>query len=513
MLKLWEAGRGPVALVTAACLAVSPAAPLVAAPQQSGTSSAKPAGPPVPPSVAVQQQQQQAAKPATPAPAKPGQAAAPAPPVDGGWPRAYQTPSGGKVLVYQPQVASWENQKHMVAYTAVSYEPKGAEKPALGTLKIESDTKVAVSDRLVNFAPLKITESNFPSLAKEHVQEVVAEVVKTIPQNDRVIALDRVLASVDRSQILPKNVEGVKADPPTIFYSTRPAVLVNVDGDPIWSPIKENDLKFAVNTNWDLFQHGPTQTLYLRNESSWLKAAKLEGPWTPAGKLPESFSKLPADANWKEVKAALPGKELKEKDAPTVFVSTKPAELILAKGGPLYSAVSGTGLVWVSNTESDVFRMGEKGAVYYLVSGRWFSAPDFKGPWTFATPNLPEGFKKIPLEHPRSRVLAAVPGTSQAVDAVLLAQVPQTARVNKKQLKAPEVAYQGDPKFEPIEKTTVSQAVNTDKDILKVGDLYYMCFQGVWFMAKGAEGPWEVTSSVPKQIYEIPASSSAHNVT
>ena len=29
-----------------------------------------------------------------------------------------------------------------------------------------------------------------------------------------------------------------------------------------------------------------------------------------AGKLPESFTKLPADANWQEVKAALPGKKL-----------------------------------------------------------------------------------------------------------------------------------------------------------------------------------------------------------
>ena len=76
---------------------------------------------------------------------------------------------------------------------------------------------------------------------------------------------------------------------------------------------------------------------------------------------------------------------------------------------------------------------------------------------------------------------------------MLLAQVPQTARVNKKELKAPEVAYQGDPKFEPIEKTTVARAVNTDKDIIKVGDLYYMCFQGVWFMAKSPTGPWEVT--------------------
>ena len=40
-----------------------------------------------------------------------------------------------------------------------------------------------------------------------------------------------------------------------------------------------------------------------------------------------------------------------------------------------------------------------------------------------------------------------------------------------------------------------------------------MCFQGVWFVAKAPTGPWEVTSAVPKDIYEIPASSPSHNVT
>ena len=70
------------------------------------------------------------------------------------------------------------------------------------------------------------------------------------------IALDRVLANIDTSAIIPKNVDGVKADPPTIFYSATPAVLVNIDGEPIWSPIPENDLRSAVNTNWDLFEHG-----------------------------------------------------------------------------------------------------------------------------------------------------------------------------------------------------------------------------------------------------------------
>jgi hypothetical protein len=165
-------------------------------------------------------------------------------------------------------------------------------------------------------------------------------------------------------------VEGVKADPPTIFFSTSPAVIVNLDGEPIWSPIKENDLKFAVNTNWDLYQHGPSSTYYLLNEGSWLKAADVKGPWTPAGPLPDSFKKLPAEENFKETKAAVPGKPLKT--APKIFVTTTPGELILTTGAPSYRLVTGTQLLWVSNTESDVFRYGKGGPVYYLVAGRWF---------------------------------------------------------------------------------------------------------------------------------------------
>ena len=210
----------------------------------------------------------------------------------------------------------------------------------------------------------------------------------------------------------------------------------------------------------------------------------------------------------------MPGKKLAANKVPKVFVSFAPAEMILLTGAPSYVLVEGTqNLLWVSNTESDVFRVGKTGPVYFLVSGRWFSAPDFTGPWTFATPLMPEVFQNIPLEHPRSRVLAAVPGTQQAAEAVLLAQVPQTARVNKKTMKAPDVAYQGEPKFQAIEKTTLEYAVNTDKQIIKFGDLYYMCFQGVWFMSKSASGPWEVATSIPKEIYGIPSSSPVHNVT
>ena len=53
------------------------------------------------------------------------------------------------------------------------------------------------------------------------MSEVAAEIEKAIPDDERVIALDRVLAKVDKSQIVPKNVEGIKADPPTISSARR----------------------------------------------------------------------------------------------------------------------------------------------------------------------------------------------------------------------------------------------------------------------------------------------------
>ena len=240
----------------------------------------------------------QAPATATPAkaakPAAAAKAAATPAPVDGGWPRAYTTPAGARLVLYQPQIASWDGQKHVVAYAAVSYEAKGADKPALGTVKVEADTNVALDERLVSFPKFKIAESQLRDGRREQVQEIVAEIDQG---GSRRGARDRARPRAGQRRQepdSPKNVEGVKADPPAIFFSTTPAVLVNLDGEPIWSPIKDNDLKFAVNTNWDLFEHEPDQDLYLRNDAAWLKATALEGPWTPAGTLPGQLQQAAA---------------------------------------------------------------------------------------------------------------------------------------------------------------------------------------------------------------------------
>jgi hypothetical protein len=111
-------------------------------------------------------------------------------------------------------------------------------------------------------------------------------------------------------------------------------------------------------------------------------------------------------------------------------------------------------------------------------------------------------------------VLVSVPGTEEAKDAVLLAQIPTTIEVDPVKAAAQaKVSYSGTPEFKPIEGTSLSYATNTNDKVIKVGDVYYLCLQGVWFISTTPEGPWTTANSIPKEVYTIPPSSPVYNVT
>ena len=159
---------------------------------------------------------------------------------------------------------------------------------------------------------------------------------------------------------MPKNVEGIKADPPTIFFSKTPAVIVNLDGEPIWSPIKDNDLKYAVNTNWDLFQHAPTNTLLPAQQRHVAEGDRRQGP-VVAGRHAARQLQEAAGRRQLEGRQGQPARQGDRGGGGAEGVRQH------AAGGAdsadrraqLPSWCQGTGLLWVSNTESDVFRHGQ----------------------------------------------------------------------------------------------------------------------------------------------------------
>ena len=436
-----------------------------------------------------------------------------APPVQpaGRWPRSFVARNGATVTINQPQIANWPNESSVTLYAAVSYLPKNAARPTVGTVVVEADTAVGLRDRLVHFSRVAVVDTNFPQLPAADVSEIVTVIERIVPPEGRTVALDDLLAAMTSQPVVPRNAAGLKADPPIVFVSKRPAVVVNIDGSPVWRTVSDNPLQTAVNTNWELFKDAKTTTYYIRDGRLWLAAPTLMGPWTRSA----APSYEPAAGGQRSAaKPAPPAARGATGRAPAVFVSRQPAELIVLDGEPIYRRVPGTAsLNWVSNTDSDLFREGAAGTIYYLIAGRWFAAPDLTGPWSFATQRLPADFSRIPLDHPRSHVLASVPGTPQAAEAVRLAQAARTARVNKKGLRAPAVEYDGTPTFVLIGDSTVARAVNTDRDVLKVGTRYYLCADGVWFSSATPTGPWKVIGAVPGSIYQIPPTSPAYRVT
>ena len=246
----------------------------------------------------------------------------------------------------------------------------------------------------------------------------------------------------------------------------------------------------------------------------WQTAVQLSGPWRFTSSLPSSLVSLVHDTSWSAVlKPAIPA-PAKNPEIPGIFYSTGPAEIILFKGAPQMAPVSGTSLQYATNTNSAIFFCSANSLYYYLAAGRWFSAPDLKGPWTYATLTLPGDFAKIPTDCPVAGVLSSVPGTEQAADAVMIAQIPTVTTIDPKQVPAVTITYSGPPKYIAIEGTSLYYIENTPDKVIKVDNSqFYACVGGFWYVSSSPQGPWVPATSVPPVIYTIPSSCPVYNVT
>src|SRR5438552_261695 len=393
---------------------------------------------------------------------------------------------------------------------AVSLTPKSG-KEVVGVVEMKGNTDIDNVAKVAVITNPQVTGTYFPSL-DQATKEKMEQLFKSFVPSTVSISLHRLIASVPKQEA-PAGVQ-LNNEPPKIFVGYRPSILLSVDGEPSLSEVPNTNLKFVVNTQWPLFFDNTNSSYYLAVGQQWLTTNNLDGQWSPTKKLPQEMSKVAQDKQWSDLKKMIPPPAKSGGATPAVFYSDKPSEVILFDGQPVYAQIPDTQLEYATNTNSVVFVFTPTQQFYYLTAGRWFSAMDLQGPWTYATPDLPADFAKIPLNSPASAILASVPGTDEAKDAVLLAQVPTTITVKPAEAQAKvKVEYGGDPKFEPIKGTSMTYATNTQDKVIKVGDVYYLCLQGVWFMSANAQGPWTTAKSVPQEIYTIPPSSPVYNVT
>ena len=421
-----------------------------------------------------------------------------------------------EIIKYQPQIDEWKDFKLIKARMAISIQQKGSEEePKYISIEFEADTVVDKEEGVVHIGPRRVRKLIFVD-AKDEAEE--AELKKILAkagdgQTPMKVNLAAMIANVDQTAVMNRDIT-VNLDPPPIFYSEGPAVMVSFMGDPDFKAVdpKTNKVLFGLNTNWDILMDVASSSYYLLIEDGWVMTKDLEkGPWEIAATLPASFSSLPDDDNWTDVRAALKPKPFET--VPKVFVSKRPGELIETEGPPEMSPISGTPLMFVSNTESDIFFLSTDSYYYYLVEGRWFKSKTLASGWVAATEDLPAAFGRIPEDHEKGYVLASVQGSAVAEEAAVMASIPETATMDRKDATL-TVEYDGEPQFEAIKGSQdVQYAVNTESDVFLSNAKYYCCYQGAWFESAAPAGPWVLCDDVDKAIYSIPASAPQHNVT
>lgn len=434
-----------------------------------------------------------------------------APPFEFVWPKK-DLVGGGILVRYKPEIEAWHGFAVLEVRMPVSFRRQGELRRVYGAIRVRAVTEVDRASGTVSLRDPWITEASFPTLGKDLTDQAVSWLQDNFPRADMVMPLDRLLHAMEDQRAMSFQVE-TSPRPPELFQAEGDSVLVLLDGDPVLEPIGGTGLEVVANTDAALFYLPGLDRFYLLHRDAWLSARSLGGPWGPAGEMPGAFRQLPAEGLWGQVRRSLPGRRLAPDQVPQVFVSRGEAELLQTRGRPQYQEIPGTGLMALTNSQADVFLDPRGGQRYLLLSGRWFRQPAGSRAPLEPVPDeaLPDGLRELPATGPRAHVLASIPGTAQAEEAVMAAHIPRFKEVRRGQARY-RASFLGAPVFQPIAGTEVEMATNTSEDVFRVRGRYYALDQGVWFEAAFATGPWSLADQIPREIYAIPPGHPKHHV-
>ena len=410
----------------------------------------------------------------------------------------------GTIMVYQPQPEKLAGIV-LTGRAAMSFQLKGRREPTFGAFWFTSIVESDADSGMTVVRDIKVTKVRWPE-SKEADEARFTKVVETAAARATLsVSTDRLSASLANAEREQRSLAELKNDPPKTVFASQLAVLLLYDGDPKWSDVEKTSYERALNTPYLVVRDKRSKACYLGSGSLWYSAKDPLGPWAPISNPPADLVQMLPKPDADDPVPSKP---------PVVVVATEPTEIVVSDSEPKWTPVGEGALLYVSNTETPWVREVATNQMYVLLSGRWFRATAPTGPWTFVRADqLPPTFAKIPAASDIGGVRVSVAGTDEAQDAVLDAAIPKTTAINRSEAKL-DVQYEGEPKFEKIPSTSVSQAVNTPAQVLQIGSQFFAVDNGVWFVSSSPKGPWAVADSVPEdQIQQIPPSSSAYNTT
>ncbi len=419
------------------------------------------------------------------------------------WPRTVPL-NQGTVTIYSPQVD--ELKDNTIKFrTALAYRATAGSDPVFGAGWFESPVTIDSAKRSVHPAQLTLTQTRFPEGTDDIQSELAMVLALQSPGWNLGFSLDEVDSALKTAEAETKSVN---TTPPRIFYRDHPALLITIDGEPVLREIENSSLKAVINTPYPLIFDGKYYYLNAARDV-WYRAGSVTGPYQFEATPPPAIAAMVKPDDTAAAKEQ-PVEPITAANAPELVVSTEPAELIVTEGPAAFVPLVDDLLV-LQNSANDVFMHVSSQDFYIVLAGRWYRSDLLTGPWAYQpSDQLPTAFANIPQDSEQADSRVYVAGTEEAQDAVLDAQVPQTAAVQRGVVDI-DVKYDGEPVYQPVDGTDLVYIRNTGSTVLVAGGLYYLVEEGVWYVSSSRNGPWQVSDHRPGQVDQILPTSPVYN--
>lgn len=414
----------------------------------------------------------------------------------------------GMVTIYSLQVDKMSDD--IIHYrAALAYRATAGSEPVFGAGWFESPVVIDSSNRIVHPTDLKVTDTRFPAGTDDVQSELTSVLAQQSPTWNLDFSLDELEADLKTAEQESIAIQNMNTAPPEIIYRDHPALLISMDGDPVLREIENSPLEAVINTPYPLIFDRKHYYLNAAKDV-WYRADKATGPYRFTSKPPKDIATM-VEAADSGADNTLENERITAANAPEIVVSTKPAELIVTEGPAAFVPLVEDLLV-LQNSDDDVFMHVSSQEFYIVRAGRWYRASSLEGPWNYQPADgLPTAFANIPQDSNQADSRVYVAGTEEANEAVLDAQIPQTAAVKRGEADI-EVEYDGEPVYASVDGTGLVYIQNTGSTVIQSDGLYYLVENGVWYVSSSPSGPWQVSDHRPEQVDTILPTSPVYNV-
>ena len=199
--------------------------------------------------------------------------------------------AGRRLTLHEPEFTAYDASTTRVSlrFPTMLTDPLG--RSTYGTSELTGTLRVDLASRLMKLDTLSAGAMAFPGAVAADAAAVQEGFAEALPKSLTLrIELLTARAGAYQPEAAPPKFA---VAPPNIVVRLRPAVMVQVDGDPVLVDVETFPLQYVANCASDVFRDAKTDMWYLLVDGVWMQAKAFAGPWKKGdGSVPSIMSQI-----------------------------------------------------------------------------------------------------------------------------------------------------------------------------------------------------------------------------